>query len=181
MKKIFFTLLIFIPFWGLAQTQFKLKIDTPNKAAFYQEVVKIDTSLNDDQIKSRIRKFLANNTMASNIAIENNSCVYTSIQNLIIPQGLGSMQFQVRYTVTIDFKKGKYRYTFSNIEILYNTLIMSHLERKTLYEEYKATNEGKNYDNHVKRIIALEKHIDDVTTNLKLIMSENSSITKSDF
>lgn len=158
-----------------------LRIDTANKTAYYQNIVKIDTAILIDELQNRVKQFIANNIAGALAQIENNKVVYTTIQNLFIPQGVGSMEFQVKYTMTIEIKQGKYRYTVNNIEIGYETLVIRHGKRETLYTEYFACNNGQQYDNHLKRIVSLEKHLKDIENVLYTVMSQKSKMTASDF
>lgn len=165
----------------------RIELKTDSSIGYYQEVVKLDTSYTETMLYKRAKQWVSSTLTSNSIQLNYDSMsegklIFTSEQNLYIPQGVGTLPFIVRYAFTLEIKDGRYRYTINNIEFGFTTLLFSHGERQPIYQEWKDCNFGKNYNNHYKRIYALENHLMALTDALNgLMIQKNNKNIAGDF
>lgn len=162
------------------------KVDTAGQIAYIQDVFKLNTSLNKSELFKRSKQFIASNVTSSSLQlnydnVDDGKLIFTQTQNLLIPQGVGSLPYEVKYTFTIEVKDAKVRYTVNNIEFAYKTIVGSILKRVTAYDEWYECKGGKRYNNDTKRLFSLQDHILGLANNLYAIVSKGNTNIAGDF
>lgn len=124
MKKIMF--LIFVSFLAIktnAQNEIKFDIDSANSTYIIQKVVEIENTTKDVLYK-RIKYFIANSMNSAPDVIklddkENGTIIVKGLIPIYIKPATSMIKLKygnVDFTLTVDLKDNKYRYTFTDFE-----------------------------------------------------------------
>lgn len=150
----------------------KLRVDGTH--AYYQKVVKVDSNIVDGLIYERALQFMASKNIQQNYEYEEQGkFIFTTVQDLNInPVYVGDDNdsvdpYTAQFAITLDLKKGRYRYTIDNVVFFRPTETGN--KRQTLYEVYlKATNtSSKRIARDAGKMIAsFERYIDTLTHEL---------------
>jgi len=145
----------------------QLMIDSTN--AYYQKVVKVDSNIMESMIYERALQFFA--------------AKYTTTQDLntsriYIGDDMDPVDpFTAQFSITLDLKNRRYRYTISNV-VIYRPAEDGN-RRLTLYDIYeKATNtDSKRIAKDAKKVqVAFEKYISALITELYRDIEQKSAI-----
>ncbi len=123
MKKLLFAAALIIPFLANAQTSGN-GYKTEDKYLYYGDVVKVDTTFTVSDLYKDAKLFITKLAL-TNTNITTDDKTGTVIADVQEPTtfksatGLTSENMTLKYTIKLELKKGRYRYTFDNIIINY--------------------------------------------------------------
>jgi hypothetical protein len=149
----------------------KLQIDNGN--AYYQKVVKVDSSIKVSNIYIRALQFMASKNFQQNYGYDQEGkLIFTTTQDLNIntvsPTDDNDVeQYTTQFSITLDMKNGRYRYTINNIVFFMPTQTGN--RRLTLYDMYqKMTNkDSRRIARDARAVIAsFERYITTLTNDL---------------
>jgi hypothetical protein len=150
-----------------------LKLQMEGTNAYYQVTVKAD-SVPEGLIYVRAVQFMASKNFQQNYGyMEEGKLIYTTTQDLNInpayigDENDGASPYTVQFSITLDLKNGRYRYTVGNILFFFPT--GNGNKRETLYDVYlKANNsEPKRVAREYKKIIdSFERYVTNLTNEL---------------
>jgi len=160
----------------------QLMIDSTN--AYYQKVVKVDSNIMESMIYERALQFFAAKNFQQNYGDEQEGkLIYTTTQDLntsriYIGDDMDPVDpFTAQFSITLDLKNRRYRYTISNV-VIYRPAEDGN-RRLTLYDIYeKATNtDSKRIAKDAKKVqVAFEKYISALITELYRDIEQKSAI-----
>ncbi len=117
MKKIF--LLLIIPSGIFAQGFTSAPVDTTTGKINFTEVVKED-SLNQEQLYSNAKEWFAKTFNSANDVLQmddksSGKLIGKGLSMITIPMGITNVPEKMWFTVIIEVKNGRYRYSFTDI------------------------------------------------------------------
>jgi len=124
MKKILFAVMFLAPFIVKAQSG-GAGYKAEDKYLYYGEVVKVDTSFTVLDLYKDARLFLTKLALTNTNITMDDKAAGTLAADIQEPAtyknatGLGSEPMTLKYSIKLEMKKGRYRYTFDNIIITY--------------------------------------------------------------
>ncbi len=125
MKKLLLAIVLLVPFILKAQSTSSYNYKTEDKYLYYGEVVKVDTALTAADLYKDAKVFI------SKLMLISSSFTTDDKTSLIIADvtekgtfknatGIGSEEpMTLKYTIKLELKQGRYRYTFDNIIVNY--------------------------------------------------------------
>jgi hypothetical protein len=164
----------------------KLQIDGNN--AYYQKIIKVDSSIKVSDIFLRVLQFMAGENFQQTYGYQQEGkLIFTTTQDLNInPVTTGTdldnvEQYSVQFAITIDIKNGRYRYTIHNVVFFRPT--DSGNSRLTLYDMHqKATGDTKWVAKDAKKVItSFERYLETLTAELNEGIGYQSAIYKPKF
>jgi len=165
----------------------KLQVDGSN--AYYQKTVKVDSNITESMIYVRALQFMAAKNFQQNYGYEQDGkmiCTTTqdlNINEIYIGDDADEVDpYTVQFSITLDMKNKRYRYTVSNVVFFRPT--DSGNRRLTLFDMYtKASNtDSKRVAKDAKKLIAsFEKYLSTFTTELYADIEQKSMIHNSKF
>ena len=163
----------------------KLKIDAEH--AYYQKVIKVDSTIRVSQIYVRTLQFMASKNFQQTYGYqEEGKLIFTTTQDLNVnPAGDDSDQldpYTVQFAITVDAKNRLYRYTINNV--VFFIPVDNGNKRETLYDVYVKANskESKRIAKEAKKLIeSFERYITTLTDDLYEGIEQKSLIYKSKF
>jgi hypothetical protein len=165
----------------------KLIIDS-NHAAYYQKVVKVDSTIKLSTIYTRVLEFMAARNFQQTYGYEQEGrLIFTTSQDLNMNPNYGGenddpQTYSVQFSITIDMHNGRYRYTISNVIFYLGS--QSGNRRMPLYDFYqKETNgESRRIERDTKKTIdSFEKYLVALTTDLHTEIEHKGAIYNSRF
>jgi hypothetical protein len=167
------------------KTDKKYMIKTEPDRAYYQEVVNVDSALTQDQIYKGAKQFIAGASSSSlQLSYDDPKegiLVYTNTTGFTNTYGLEVEPFVVKYSVKVECKKGRYRYTIDNVEIAYAKVFIDAVKRVRLIDEYMNASDHKWKGNADKRLVVMERHFKEIINGLNRSVTQKAVITKGDF
>lgn len=155
-----------------ANDSVKLKIE--GTTAYYMQTVKLDSGITEHKIYQRTLEFMAARNFQQNYGYdEEGKLICTTTQDLnnnTFSAGSDSETidpYTVQFTITVDMKNRRYRYTINNIVFFIPTETGN--MRLTMYEMYqKATNgDSRRVAKEAQKLIAsYERYIGSLTDEL---------------
>jgi len=166
-----------------------LKLVTEGEYAYYQKTVKVD-SIPLGLIYVRAIQFMAAKNFQQNYGYQQEGkLIFTTSQDLNInPVYVGDESdpvnpYNAQFSLTLDLKNGRYRYTVSNVVLFFPT--DNGNKRETLYDiNLKATGggESRRLEKVYKSIIdSFEKYIGTLLTELREAVEQKLTIYDSKF
>ncbi|WP_426668225.1 DUF4468 domain-containing protein [Mucilaginibacter sp. McL0603] len=164
----------------------KLQIDGNN--AYYQKIVKVDSSIKVSEIFLRALQFMAGKNFQQTYGYQQEGkLIFTTTQDLNInPVTTGTdldnvEQYSVQFAITIDMKNGRYRYTVHNVVFFRPT--DSGNSRLTLYDMHqKATGDTKWVAKDARKVItSFERYLSTLTAELNEGIEHKSAIYQPKF
>lgn len=150
----------------------KLQVDGTN--AYYAKTVRVDSSITESKIYLRSLEFMASKNFQQNYGYdEEGKLICTTTQDLntnevyVGDDSDNVDPYTVQFTITIDMKNRRYRYTINNVVFFRPTETGN--RRLTLYDVYvKATNtSSKRVAKDAKKVISsFERYITTLTNEL---------------
>lgn len=159
---------------AITAQQEAVKMQLYNSNAYYQKVVKVDSSIKVSDIYLRTLQFMAAKNFSQTYGYEQEGkMIFTTTQDLNANSNFSSIDedspgpFTTQFAITLDLKNGRYRYTIHNI-IFYIPTDGGN-RRQTLFDMHQIT-----LDKHSRRIwsatnnmiTAFEKYISTLTNQL---------------
>ncbi|RYY06947.1 MAG: DUF4468 domain-containing protein [Sphingobacteriaceae bacterium] len=124
MKKIIIAVICLLPFMAKAQSgSFHYKAE--DRYLYYGNVVEVDTALSVSDLYKDAKLFLTKLALVNTKVTtddQTNGLVIASVEEpatFKTQTSVGDERMTLRYTVKLELKKGRYRYTFDNIIINY--------------------------------------------------------------
>jgi hypothetical protein len=121
MKKLLLAAILFLPFIVQAQNTFGYKVE--DRYLYYGDVVKVDTSFTVSDLYKDAKVFFAKLNLP-NIKFttedEKAGLIIASVEepgNYNSQTGVNNQPMDLKYTLKLELKKGRYRYTFENIVV----------------------------------------------------------------
>jgi hypothetical protein len=201
MKKLLLIICVLVlPFLSLAQNEgvahnapsastdtIKLSVEGTN--AYYQHLVKVDSNIKVSTIYTRTLEFMAAKNFQQNYGYEQEGkLIYTTTQDMNEnavyndSDNDNPQPYTVQFSIIIDMKNGRYRYTVKNV-IFY--LPTDNGNRKlTLYEVHQkeGDDQPKRVSKDAKKLIdSFEKYLGSLTFELYTEVEHKASIYNSKF
>ena len=180
MKKLLLVAMLISPFLAKAQSDL-FDYKTEEKYLYYGNVVQVDTTLSASDLYQNAKLFvhklsLANTKMTSDDKSEGIVALDVEEKGSFKTQtGIGSEPMTLKYSIKLEVKKGRYRYTFDNI-------VISFIEKDdksvphTLYDLDKDRDGGLLKIGRSKRVLkAMDAMFDSKIALLTNTMSKRSS------
>jgi hypothetical protein len=165
----------------------KLQIDGTN--AYYQKTVKVDTNIMESMIYLRSLEFMAAKNFQQNYGFDQEGkliCTTTqelNTNNINVSEDNDILDpYTVQFSITLDMKNRRYRYTISNVVFYFPTEVGN--RRLNLYDIYsKATfSPSKRVAKYNKKVIdSFEKYITALTGELYQAVEKKAVIDSSKF
>jgi hypothetical protein len=166
-----------------------VKLITEGEHAYYQKTVKTD-SLPEGIIYVRAIQFMAAKNFQQNYGYEQEGkLIFTTSQDLNInavyvgDENDPVNPYNVQFSVILDLKNGRYRYTVDNVVFFFPT--ENGNKRETLYDIYlKATSNGESRRMekvYLSIIDSFEKYIGTLLTELRGAIEQKLTIYNSKF
>lgn len=125
MKKFITVVIFLLPFLAKAQSgSFHYKAE--DRYLYYGNVVEVDTALSVSDLYKSAKLFLTKLALVNTKIITDNAAgglVAAAVEEpatFKTQTSVGDERMMLKYTVKLELKKGRYRYTFDNIIINYN-------------------------------------------------------------
>jgi hypothetical protein len=163
-----------------------LKVENSN--AYYQKVVKVDSTIKVSQIYLRALQFMAGKNFTQTYGYDQEGkLIFTTTQDLNvnpvnITEDNDVEQYTTQFSITIDMKNGRYRYTINNV--VFFMPAPSGNRRLTLYDMYqKMTNkDSRRISKDARSVItSFERYIAALTNELHDDIEHKSLIHNSKF
>jgi hypothetical protein len=160
----------------------KIIIDTGTRA-YYQKTVKVDSTIKLSTIYTRTLEFMAAKNFQQTYGYEQEGkLIFTTSQELNTNPEYGGdnddpESYSVQFSIMIDMRNGRYRYTISNIVFYLGS--QSGNRRMPLYDLYlKETNgESRRIEKNARKIIdSFEKYLAALTTALHTEIQHKGAI-----
>jgi len=165
----------------------KLTMDT-NDMAYYQRVIKLDSSIKLSTIYTRVLEFMAARNFQQTYGYEQQGkLIFTTTQDLNINAKYGGENddpdtYSVQFSTTLDMRNGRYRYTINNIIFYLGS--QSGNRRMPLYELYQIETNGdsRRYQKNARNLIeSFEKYLGGLTTDLHTEIEHRAPIYNQKF
>lgn len=171
----------------IASDTIKLKIE--GKTGYYIQTVKVDSGITEHKIYMRTLEFMAGKNFQQNYGYDEEGkliCTTTQDLNNNVYSATDDSQtvdpYTVQFTITVDMKNRRYRYTINNIVFFLPTETGN--MRLTMYEMYqKATNtDSRRIAREAQKYIAsFERYIGDLTDELHQAIEQKRAIDNTKF
>lgn len=162
----------------------KLQVDGTN--AYYQRVVKLDSTIKVSAIYIRSLQFMASKNFQQNYGYEEEGkLIFTTAQDLNVNDAFDDNEtvdpYTVQFAITIDMKNSRYRYTIHNV-VFYRPTETGN-RRLTLYDMYlKEGGDSRRISKDAKKLVAsFEKYITKLTDELHENIEQKSIIHSTKF
>jgi hypothetical protein len=158
MKKLLLAAAFLIPLIAGAQSSNPFGYKSEDKYVYYGDVVKVDTSFTATDLYKSAKMFITKLALTNTkITADDKAAglVTADVEEKATfktQTGIGSEPMTLKYSIKLELKQGRYRYTFDNIQITYldnndkNTV-------RTLYDIDKERTSGLLGNGRDKRII----------------------------
>ncbi|MGI4021210.1 MAG: DUF4468 domain-containing protein [Janthinobacterium lividum] len=147
MKKFIIAVIFLLPFIAKAQSgSFHYKAE--DRYLYYGNVVEVDTALSVSDLYKDAKLFLTKLALVNTKVTTDNSADGLVIASVEEPAsfktqtGVGDERMTLKYSVKLELKKGRYRYTFDNIFLIYNDKDNNGSDEHTLYDVDKGKGGG---------------------------------------
>jgi len=121
MKKLLLAVILFLPFIVQAQNTFGYKVE--DRYLYYGDVVKVDTSFTVLDLYKDAKMFFVRLNL-QNIKFttddEKSGLIVAQVEEPATynsQTGVNNQPMNLKYTLKLELKKGRYRYTFENITV----------------------------------------------------------------
>jgi len=165
----------------------KLKVDSNH--VYYQSVVRVDSNITEPLIYLRALQFMASKNITQTYGYqEEGKLIFATTQDLNInkvyvgDENEAIQPYTVQFSIILDLKNRKYRYTINNVLFFLPTETGN--KRETLDELYeKATNtDSRRIAREAKNLItSFERYITALTNELYEAIEQKSPMNKADF
>jgi hypothetical protein len=165
-----------------------VKLQVDGKNAYYQKIVKVDSSIKVSDIFIRALQFMAGKNFQQTYGYQQEGkLIFTTTQDLNInPVTTGTdlenvEQYTVQFAITIDIKNGRYRYTVHNV-VFFRPADGGN-SRLTLYDlNQKATGDTKWVAKDARKVItSFERYLSTLTAELNEGIEHKSAIYQPKF
>lgn len=126
MKRLLIAALFLAPTFVYAQTkQDPFNYKAEDRYLYYEDVVKVDTSFTVSDLYKDAKLFIAKLALSNTKITTDDATGGTVIADIEEPAtfktqtGIGDQPMTLKYTIKIEMKKGRYRYTIDNIIVSY--------------------------------------------------------------
>lgn len=157
MRKFILAALFLLPFMVNAQSeQFHYKAE--DRYLYYGNVVEVDSSFSISDLHKDARLFLTKLALVNTRIITDDQTGGLVIASVEEPAtfktqtGVGDDRMTLKYNIKLELKKGRYRYTFDNIILIYNDKHTN--QEHTLYDVDKGKGGGLLGLGQRKRVLA---------------------------
>lgn len=125
MRKLLLGAILLIPLISMAQSQGPFGYKTEDRYLYYSDVVKVDSSFTVADLYKDAKLFLTKLALKdTKVTLDDpNGTVTTDIEEpgtYKTQTGIGDDPMTLKYTLKLELKKGRYRYTIDNILVLYD-------------------------------------------------------------
>ncbi|WP_299286656.1 DUF4468 domain-containing protein [uncultured Mucilaginibacter sp.] len=145
MKKFIIAALFLLPLLAKAQSgPFHYKVE--DRYLYYGNVVEVDTTLSVADLYKDAKLFLTKLALINTKITKDdatNGVVIASVEEpatFKTQTGVGTEKMTLRYNIKLELKKGRYRYTFDNIILVYDDKVKG--QEHTLYDVDKGKGGG---------------------------------------
>ena len=124
MKKLLLAAILFLPFIVQAQNTFDYKVE--DRYLYYADVVKVDTSFTVSDLYKDAKLFFVKLSLPDikfTTDDEKSGLIIASVEEpgtYKSQTGVGDQPMTLKYTLRLELKKGRYRYTFENIVVTFS-------------------------------------------------------------
>jgi hypothetical protein len=121
MKKLLLAAILFLPFIVQAQNTFGYKVE--DRYLYYGDVVKVDTSFTVSDLYKDAKVFFVKLNLPNvkfTTEDEKAGLIIASVEepgSYKSQTGVSDQPMDLKYTLKLELKKGRYRYTFENITV----------------------------------------------------------------
>ena len=147
MKKLILAAALIIPMLVKAQAkQDPFNYKAEDRYLYYGDVVKVDTSFTVTDLYKDAKLFITKLALANTKITTDDATGGTVVADIDEPAtyktqtGIGDDPMTLKYTIKLELKKGRYRYTFDNIQISYTD--DNKTQQRTLYDIDKGKGGG---------------------------------------
>lgn len=171
-----------------SQQSDSVSLQVENTNAYYQKVVKVDSTIKISQIYLRALQFMAGKNFTQTYGYDQEGkLIFTTTQDLNvnpvnITEDNDVEQYTTQFSIIIDMKNGRYRYTINNV--VFFIPAQSGNRRLTLYDVYqKMTNkDSRRIARDARNVItSFERYITALTNELHDDIEHKSLIHNSKF
>jgi hypothetical protein len=174
MKKLLLLVVIFLPFIVQAQNTFGYKVE--DRYLYYSDVVKVDTSFTVSDLYKDAKVFFVKLSLPNikfNTDDDKGGLIIASVEEqgaYKSQTGVGDQPMTLKYTLKLELKKGRYRYTFENIVVNFEENKQD--TQHTLYDLDKDKSGGLLGLGRSKRVLKaldglIEEKIHQLTSTMK--------------
>jgi hypothetical protein len=166
------------------QQQDTVSLRVDGSSAYYQKVVKLDSGVKVSNIYIRVLQFMAAKNFQQTYGYDQEGkLIFTTTQDLNInPVNITDEndmveQYTAQFSITLDMKNGRYRYTIQNVVFFIPE--GSGNRRLTLYDMYQKmmNKDSKRIARNAKSLItSYERYITTLTTELHQDIEHKSAI-----
>jgi len=166
-----------------------VKLQVVGNNAYYQKLVKVDSTINVPTIYVRALQFMASKNIQQTYGYEEEGkLIFSTIQDLNINRAsVGDdnetvQPYSAQFSIMLDMKKGRYRYTINNVVFFLPTETGN--RRETLNDIYqKETNgDSRRIIRDSKNLIAsFERYLTALTDELYEGIEQKSAMYQSKF
>ncbi len=179
MRKFILAAIFLLPFIANAQSE-KFNYKSEDRYLYYGSVVEVDTSLSVADLHKDARLFLTKLALVNTRIItddQTGGLVVASVEEpatFKTQTGVGDDRMTLKYNIKLELKKGRYRYTFDNIILIYNDKNSN--QEHTLYDVDKGKGGGLLGIGQRKRVLTAM----DQLFLKKIVVLNNTMKKKSD-
>lgn len=147
MKKFIIAAIFLLPFFAKAQSVGQFHYKAEDRYLYYGNVVEVDTSFSVSDLYKDGRLFITKLALINTKITtddKTNGILIASVEEPATfksETGVGNDKMTLRYNIKLELKKGRYRYTFDNIVIIYEEKNNKYAEH-TLYDVDKGKGGG---------------------------------------
>ncbi len=146
MRKLMMAAIFFLPFISKAQSTGQFNYKAEDRYLYYGNVVEVDTSLSVSDLHKDARLFITKLGLINTKIVSDDQTGGLVVASVEEPAtfktqtGVGDDKMTLKYNIKLELKKGRYRYTFDNIIIIYNDKFNN--QEHTLYDLDKGKGGG---------------------------------------
>lgn len=180
MKKFLLSILFLLPLILKAQSTGEFHYKAEDRYLYYGNVMEVDSLLTVADLYKDARLFLTKLALVNTKITTDDKTGGLLIASVEEPAtfktqtNIGDERMTLRYNIKLELKKGRYRYTFDNIILIYND--KNHNQEHTLYDVDKGKSGGLLGIGQRKRVL---KAMDDLFLK-KIDVLKNTMSKKSD-
>lgn len=165
----------------------KMITDT-NGMAYYQRVVRLDSTIKISTIYTRVLEFMAARNFQQTYGYEQEGkLIFTTSQDLNMNANYGGENddpetYSVQFSITIDMHNARYRYTISNVIFYLGS--QSGNRRMPLYDLYQMqiNSDSRRYQKNARKLIeSFENYLAGLTTDLHTAILHQAPIYERKF
>jgi hypothetical protein len=166
-----------------------VKLEVDGNYAYYQKVIKLDSSITEPLIYIRAVQFMASRNITQTYGYqEEGKLIFSTFQDLninavsITDDNETVQPYSVQFAITLDLKNKLYRYTINNVVFFLPSETGN--RRETLYDIYQKYNntDSRRIARDAKKLLAsFERYLTSLTNDLRDDIEQRQAGRKSNF